>query len=686
MVTWMQEETEGYAPRDALTYQRLLSQTVPEDKSSPPGAAPVVDLTWWSVMVELDGVSIDDFASAVRADFPDDMIVPAAYDAADRAAAKARQFVSLFARQSVLSALNNTQNNYGVLNVHLGMATPDEWLDPGATPPARADIPVADGTVVVGVIDDGLGIAHELFRTGPVSSRIACCSILAAPPLPGTNMATQGRLLMQAEIDQLLADCTFSGLLDEDLFYERTGQVAMNTNRFDPVAMRRSHGTHIMGIAAGFDPDVAEAKRPIVCAALPSPVVEDTSGISLMPALCLALQILGKEAERFKINGTPAPFVMNFSFGNFSGPHDGTSEVSRLLEDFLCANPDQKRWMTLPAGNGNLSQCHATLQFEEAAADGRRDDAVLDLRVLPDDMTASYVELWLPYSASTPPPDYVSVTVTAPFEDSGGTIEAREGQVHNMLDDHGQIIGTLIYTFEPAPTARGLITLSIEPTASHKAGKPLAPSGLWKIEVRPVDIGADEVVECWVRRDETLPGYRPGGRQAFFDNPGYQKFGPIGEPRTVDPANDPCPVRRSGTYSGFADGPSPLVVAAYTEDQKMISLYSATGPVTHTPMTPTPMRDGPDVAAKGDQSLVLAGVMSAGSRSGSYVRLNGTSVSCPRVARLAADQIAGWSGSGRDWLSHAITEAPFALDSNTPVTRKGLGGIDVDVDWTKPSP
>ncbi len=668
---WSGSTTGDRVPIDAITYTRLLSDSLA-----------FLDADWWSAMIELKDTTIADFETKVLEEFPEGLLVPAAYDNADRSASKDRQFVSIFARIPVLDALNHKGNAFGVINVHLGLATPETWLNHEAQPAELKPIDLSSKSVVMGMIDDGIGVAHELFRASRDTTRVEFCAVLPTQPDKTRNDVTQGRSLNKEEIEKYIEDFTWSDLLDEDLFYSRSGQIDLAAGKFSPISLRRSHGTHIMGISAGFDPEAEEDARPIICSVLPPRVVADTSGISLLPALCLALQLLSKQASRYRHGGERVPFVLNFSYGNFSGPHDGTSEVSRLLEYFLAQDPEQKRWMTLPAGNGNLARCHGQLQFSDAGCD----EIVLDLRVLPDDNTSSHVELWMPYADDTPPPDFVSVTVTPPFGPESAVVDAREGQKQTLHDDNGRVIATLLYTFEPAPTARGLITLAIEPTASLRPNQALAPSGRWKISVQPKDIAPEQKIEVWVRRDETLPGYRPGGRQSFFDNGCYERFGPFGAPLPVDPSGDTCPVRRAGTLSGFADGPSPMVVAAYTEKTRQLSYYSAAGPLTHTPMTPPPPRNGPDASAEGDRSLVRWGVLSAGSRSGSYVRMNGTSVAAPRVARKASDAIADWSSSARDWLACAVKENPFDLSPDANATRTGHGGIKIHLDWKRRAP
>lgn len=232
------------------------------------------------------------------------------------------------------------------------------------------------------------------------------------------------------------------------------------------------------------------------------------------------------------------------------------------------------------------------------------------------------------------------------------------------------------------PVARGVITLAIHPTASLHAGAALAPSGLWQIAIEKANAAMDpaQQVEIWIRRDETLPGYRPGGRQAFFANPCYQRFGPFGRLLAVDAPDTDCPVRRAGTLSGFACSAEPMVIAAFTRSDHALSDYSAAGPVTHTRHTPEPWRGGPDAAALGDDTLVLRGVLSAGTRSGSYVRMNGTSVAAPRVARLAVEDIGGTDLTARDWLKTVVAAHPFRMDPEPAEKRLRDGGIAIPVD------
>lgn len=661
---------------DQITYFRL--------SRAPHHYPQQVELIWWSVLIELQGVSIDQFEASVQA-FGQDLLIPAAYDAADRARVLPVQPVAIYARKPLIDHINRAVPPNAVASVWLGAITPSKFLDQGAVSEDFDDIVVDADTVVQAIVDDGIAIGHDLFRSGPDTSRIEYARIFDAEPSRASH-ASVGRALSKRDIDTYLRKCRFDGLLDEDLFYRLSGQSDMSQEVFSTVSLRTSHGTHVAALAAGEDMrgdrdphKTKNAPRPIICAALPSRVVKDTTGVSMLPMLYLAFHILVKQARRFRTKqGALAPVVFNFSYGNNGGPHDGTGIFAEMFEHYFAEDAQrreaepQKAWLVLPSGNANLAQLHAV---DDSKADDK--PVALDLTVLPDDRTPTHVQFWMPVSAADAQPDFATLRVCAPFGDSAGVIQTQPGQNAALLNSAGQAVAWLAYQYVGGTTQRGLVTLSINPTANLIATDDLAPAGCWTIEIKRNDAAPRGAVHVWVLRDDTLPGLQPGGRQAYFSNPDYQKYGQYGVPLDVDPSGSTCPVRRSGTISGFACGPSPVVVAAYTEKDALMSPYSAAGPLTPSPNAPHPRRDGPDVTARGDDSPVLRGVISAGSRSGSWVRMAGTSVAAPQIARLAAKQIRRGPADARDWATQAAEQFAFKLDGAPSAERAGAGGVRV---------
>lgn len=631
---------------------------------------------WWSAVIELRNASIAGFAKQFKDNDVQQLHVPSDYSEQEQDIVHEAKVIVVFARTELLQLVNANPERFGVSSVRLGAIFDPAFID-FQSKPQKSDlsvITVPNGSVVTAVIDDGIAFGNDVFRDGLTSTRVEYVTILPEPPGVPPSVGIE---LYKAQIDVLLAANTTAKLLDEDRFYQQAGLIDYSDGTFSPASLRRSHGTHVMGLAAGYPMDEAPDDRPIICAILPTRVTEDVSGGSILPSLILVLQRLTQQAARFRCeDGTRPPAVFNFSYGNFAGPHDGTSPIARVIEDYFGDDTCQQLRMFLPAGNGNLSRTHAKLAFPGT---GNRPEKTLDLVLMPDDRTASEVQMWMPYSASSPLRKFVTVRVTTPDGLQSGPVGIAVGSYQALFDAGGHEVARLSFAFEPFPTKRGVITLSLNPTASLTPA-PLAPSGRWKIAVKPDEIAPDDSVQVWIERDDTLPGFRRGGRQPYFNNADYQRFNRFGAPLPLDPPGSDCPVQRAGTLSGFACGPSPLVIGALTQSNGRMSDYSAAGPTTPPRDAPDAYRDGPDASARGDDSPVLHGVISAGSRSGSMVRLAGTSVAAPRAARYTVNQMAMGAAGDRDWIwVQAELQDPDFPPPKPEETRTGGGRLDISV-------
>lgn len=638
------------------------------------------DTIWWSALIDLRDTSIAGFAKALDKDLSGQFHIPSDYSDKDREEVFETRIVVIFATTRVLSVVNEAAEQFKVASVILGAIIDPDFINLEAKNQNAAlpIIKVPNGTVITAVIDDGIAFGNDVFRDGLTSTRVQYVTIL--PTMPGTSPLSVGAELEKAQIDALLVANTSCKLLDEDRFYQQAGLIDYADGTFSPTSLRRSHGTHVTGLAAGYPMDNAPDERPILCAILPTRVTEDVSGGSILPSLILALLRLTRQAARFRCkDGSKPPAVFNFSYGNFGGPHDGTSPIARVIEDFFGpdCDSDQELRLVLPSGNGNLLRTHGMLEF---TGGGMRPPKVLDFVAMPDDRTASEVQLWMPYSAASPLPNVVSVRATTPDGLQSGPVDITAGSYQALFNEDGVEVARLSFAFAPPPTARGVITLSLNPTASLTPA-PLAPAGRWKVEVTPDQIATDEAVQVWIERDDTLPGFRRGGRQPYFNNGNYVRFDKYGAPLAVDPPGTDSLIRRAGTLSGFACGPSPLVIGALVQSNGDMSDYSAAGPITPPRNAPVAdaYRTGPDASARADDSLVLQGVISAGSRSGSMVRLNGTSVAAPRVARFTANGMAGGAAGDRAWIQNeAIAQDPtFPTPTPTPPARVGSGRLNI---------
>ena len=191
-------------------------------------------------------------------------------------------------------------------------------------------------TVIVGIVDEGIAIAHERFRRKDGSSRISHLWMQDGRPMTD-GTAPYGRELRRDRIDTLLRDHLRPGGSGERGFYQGAGLADFSSPRHKSVAMRASHGTHVMDLAAGYDPADDRADRPIVCVQLPESVVADTSGLGLAPFLFDAVSFIFERAEEIANGGPPIPVVINFSSGTRAGPLDGTSLLETALDELVLA-------------------------------------------------------------------------------------------------------------------------------------------------------------------------------------------------------------------------------------------------------------------------------------------------------------------------------------------------------------
>ena len=163
-------------------------------------------------------------------------------------------------------------------------------------------------------------------------------------------------------------------------------------------------------------------------------------------------------------------------------------------------------------------------------------------------------------------------------------------------------------------------------------------------------------VHAWIERDDTAFGYRQYGRQSYFDHPDYELYDQQGRLNEHD-LNNESPVKRSGLINAIATGRNTIIVGAAQVDSNNLegfkpSDYSAGGPLPHTynnvgagktspDIIRSEPRNGVDLLAVSDDSVIRDGIRAAGVRSGSIASLNGSSVAAPQVTRLVADHLSG---------------------------------------------
>jgi hypothetical protein len=287
----------------------------------------------------------------------------------------------------------------------------------------------------------------------------------------------------------------------------------------------------------------------------------------------------------------------------------------------------------------------------------------LPWRSQPGDQTASYLEIWMPGTATE-----IRVSVRPP----GGNevlhfdAESPEGLLSARLlsEDGSDLPGRVVARMHGGMVGGRLrFVMAVAPTACLDPVLAVAPHGIWDAAARAT-IPAGDRIEAWFQRDTSPIRARIQGRQSYFDDPHAARFDARGRALKDDPqsgggvvepgvardrrarkpvtADDPSAARgvvgRRCTLNGIATGGRAIIVAGYpvTGESDGAAPYSATGFGEDR---------NPSVAAPSDRSRVLGGILAAGTLSGTSVAINGTSAAAPAVARrIALHALAPGSG------------------------------------------
>ena len=305
--------------------------------------------------------------------------------------------------------------------------------------------------------------------------------------------------------------------------------------------------------------------------------------------------------------------------------------------------------MVLPSGNSHQLMTHARITLKKSGAKGS--EKSIQLRVLPDDKTFSFVEIWLPHASRAPGTDRIEVTLTPPGGPASAPLsDAASGQSVELRAASGAVVCKMSYEFMALPTERGRYLIALLPTALHNAPGALAPSGDWTITVRNKTGKKIKNIHAWIQWDDRPLGYPVTGRQAYFVDPAYQRRH-LRTGRRIVKDNKKSLIRRAGSFNAIATGKAPIVAGAFNAKELWPAGYSSGGPLTAARETQKPNRAGPDAMAVSEDSHVLTGILAAGSRTGSVFAMNGTSVAAPQIARWLADQLASGKTNGAKQVS-----------------------------------
>ena len=565
---------------------------------------------------------------------------------------------------------------------------------------------------VLGIVDDGIAFANARFLDRQGRPRIRAFwdqrVPVDAPAFMPKAPLSNGLEWDGDEILDMMAQNQHAGVVDEDALYASCGQAQ--------VGARARHGTHVLDVAAGLDPS-SPTSPAIVAVQLPSPIAADTSGALLAPHLFDGVRYIVDRADRYaegltgaEPNPGPFPVVVNLSYGLLGGPHDGSSLIEAALADLVAEregsfNPtrpqDGMQPTTAPtpfplsivvaAGNTALDRCHGEFTATQGST------RTLKWHIPPDSRTCAYLEIWLGHATPDVTAAAITVRVIAPVSTTNAAVSVGPGECAQLHDDtwttaavpsDRSLVASVSYLPEsPVGNAqnwkktfyndRDMILVAVAPTDGFETDRAWAPSGIWSVEV--TNSGVEDIeVHAWIRRNDSPFGSWTGGRQSRFEDDDYRVFDDEGRVVQHDDPASATPIRRSTTFNGIATGRNVLVVGAQRADgDRVAAPYTAHGPVVPGAAADAPWRQGPDLLAPADRSAARPGVPGAGTRSGSVIHLNGTSVAAPAFARRLVEQFVEHKAASTLAAYAAAAEALAAPMQASERRRSGLRRLQV---------
>ncbi|MEO6434793.1 MAG: S8 family serine peptidase, partial [Tepidisphaeraceae bacterium] len=363
---------------------------------------------------------------------------------------------------------------------------------------------------------------------------------------------------------------------------------------------RATHGTEVMGIAAGNGNSLmgtqgVAPRADIIFVQLPPNAIKATPG-TLSNNIVDGAHYVFKRAR--ELNKKAA--VVNISYGGYSGPHDGTSGWEMALDEFLNI---EDRAVVVSAGNAFEADCHAVGTLQPGQ------ESRLRWIVRPGDSTANDLEIWYNGDASLSvwlaPPDGSPELGPYAFGPLAKLKLAPSGTIVGAIEhfQHDQTNGDNSVTVALWPTA-----MAIPPAVNALA---LAPPGRWVVRLRNTGGNAAEF-HAWIHRDDVAKRSGPRQQSRFVREDAYPGY----------------------TMCDFATGQLTISAGGFNAATDEVCSYSSCGPTRGSANNPA--RQKPDFCAPAEELATGGGVLTTGSRRAAPRRMNGTSAAAPHIAGIVA--------------------------------------------------
>lgn len=516
---------------------------------------------------------------------------------------------------------------------------------PARPPRTAAPVPGAPGRDVIAVVDFGAPYLHQNYCDAAGVPRLRAVWD-QEPRVPSSQpswwrdraRAGYGRELSGAALRRMLeasrGDGHAPGLDETRVYRSQNYLVAFHDPRRRNYATM--HGAHVLDLAGGRhdplarlrplgsaasaeDPDAA-GRADLVFVQLPALTAADSSGSSLGAQLLDAVHYVLRECA------ADDRIVVNISYGNAAGAHDGSSLIEQALDQLLELRARDFA-IVLAAGNSGNTDGHTRRLVQPDHS------ARLRVAIEPEDSTDTFVEVW--YEA--PPPARqvrLEARVRTPQRDWSDWVPPGETMELREVDDTRPVALLQHLPDSIGSRTRATVLLALAPTTcAVDDDGPLAETGVWEIELRlapevagaALPAGLVVPIEAWIERDD--PGDPGIGAQPRFVevNEGDQR----------------------NTLSSLANGAHTVVVGGYRLDDGLTVDYSSLP-------TPGRRRALPFVLGPCEEDPQQSGLLAAAVRSADTFRMNGTSVAAPVVARQLCNLMASLALGGQhveraDW-------------------------------------
>jgi hypothetical protein len=520
------------------------------------------------------------------------------------------------------------------------------------------------GPLLIGVLDDGCPFAAAQFRrisaSAPISTRVrgiwdqnqgkqpisvndnAGNQYLFGRLPPDfrygleffRDLAAPGDPPRKIGLDEWMGlHVTPAGSVDEDRCYADAG--------FTSLKFRESHGAHVMDVFAGSvptssrigpshgdrrDPPSWKAGDPatdpasgadLVFVQFPDSGIRDASGVWLKAYVVDGIRYILSFADPVRTKNV----IINLSYGPTTGPHDGTAVLEAALTALVThfnGNNGLKLEIALAAGNSYLTEGHVVFCRD----DNQQDYVEWTWRLPPDNTVLCFAEVWMDNAYGA------TVTLTSP---SG--VVTSTGAATSTLPDLPIPSGTTTQVIGPIAWGNSTMwLLQVGPTVAAP-GIDAKEHGDYTVTVSR--IAANATVHAYVARTDPNMNVFTGAKRSYFVDPNWEqtRSAQANCTRTNGEFDKTGSlIHRDGTLNGIATAEDTGVHVAggdiVADGRK--SPYSSAGPARHGP------RVGPDFVLPGDESYALEGIRAGGTRSGGVIRLTGTSVASPQLARQVA--------------------------------------------------